>query len=97
MVFFGSGSAETAQPQPSPTFEQHYEPAELAALWNLSEDTVRRIFENEPGVIVIERDGSRYAKRRYRTLRIPASIVERVHRRLSIVGRERTRLTGPQK
>jgi hypothetical protein len=62
--------------------ERHYSLDELARLWNLSADTVRRLFEREPGVLVIERARSRDS-RRYRTLRIPESVAERVHRRLS--------------
>src|SRR5258708_24303651 len=31
--------------------EQHYSVAELAQLWALSEKTIRRMFENEPGVL----------------------------------------------
>ncbi len=30
-------------------YERHYSPAELGELWNLSADTVRRMFEQEPG------------------------------------------------
>ena len=62
--------------------ERHYSPEDLGKLWNVSGDTVRRLFEREPGVLVIERARSRNA-RRYRTLRIPESVAERVHRRLS--------------
>ena len=62
--------------------ERHYSPEDLGKLWNFSGDTVRRLFEREPGVLVIERARSRNA-RRYRTLRIPESVAERVHRRLS--------------
>jgi len=62
--------------------ERHYTPAEIAEMWNLSRDVVRRIFEGEPGVLVIGDDGSR-SKRRYHTLRIPESVMERVHRKLS--------------
>ena len=62
--------------------ERHYSAEELGKLWNLSGDTVRRLFEREPGVLVIERARSRNA-RHYRTLRIPESVAERVHRRLS--------------
>jgi transcriptional regulator GlxA family with amidase domain len=69
--------------------ERHYSLDELATLWNLSADTVRRLFEREPGVLVIERARSRNA-RRYRTLRIPESVVERVHRRLSNPAAART-------
>ena len=31
---------------------RHYSPAEIAKLWNLSVDSVRKLFENEPGVMV---------------------------------------------
>jgi hypothetical protein len=65
----------------STAMEHHYSPDELAKLWNLSTDTVRRLFEREPGVLVIEQAKTR--ARRYRTLRIPESIAARVHRRLT--------------
>lgn len=59
--------------------ERHYSPSELAGL---SSDTIRRLFEDEPGVVNIgERNPRR--KRRYVTLRIPQSVAARVHRRLS--------------
>jgi hypothetical protein len=62
--------------------ERHYSPSELAELWGLSSDTIRRLFEDEPGVVTIgERNPRR--KRRYVTLRIPQSVAARVHRRLS--------------
>ena len=61
--------------------ERHYAVAEVAAMWNLSTDKVRDIFEHEPGVLVIGRRNPR--KRPYVTLRIPEYVVERVHSRLS--------------
>lgn len=61
--------------------ERHYSPDELGKIWNLSADTVRRLFEREPGVLIIERAAAR--ARRYRTLRIPESVAQRVHRRMS--------------
>jgi hypothetical protein len=61
--------------------ERHYTPEQLGELWGLSADTIRRLFEREEGVLVVERE--RNGRRRYRTLRIPESVVERVHRRLS--------------
>src|SRR5262252_525315 len=67
----------------APALERHYAPYELGQIWNLSADSVRRLFEHEPGVLVIEHLKSK-AKRRYRTLRIPESVVERVHRRMTI-------------
>jgi hypothetical protein len=62
--------------------ERHYSPAELGESWNLSADTVRRMFENEPGVLVFE-NPVRSSSRRSRTLRIPASVAERVYSRFS--------------
>ncbi len=62
--------------------ERHYSPAELAELWGLSSDTIRRLFEDEPGVVTIGERNPR-SKRRYVTLRIPQSVAARVHRRLS--------------
>ena len=62
--------------------ERHYAVTEIAEMWNLSPDKVREIFEDEPGVLVIG-DRSPRHKRRYVTLRIPHSVLERVHRRLS--------------
>jgi len=61
--------------------ERHYAVAEAAAMWNLSTDKVRDIFEHEPGVLVIGRRNPR--KRPYVTLRIREYVVERVHSRLS--------------
>jgi hypothetical protein len=71
-------SAPTTSP-----IERHYKVVEVAAMWSLSDDAVRKIFENEPGVIVLS--GHSRGARRYRTLRIPGSVVERVHRRMSNV------------
>lgn len=64
---------------------RHYSPAEIGELWNLSADSVRKIFENEPGVLVLGNAAPRRGKRSYTTLRIPEHVLERVHRRLSKV------------
>jgi hypothetical protein len=56
-----------------------------ATLWSLSDDAVRKIFENEPGVLVLGGHKAGRHKRHYHTLRIPEDVVERVHRRLSKV------------
>jgi methylphosphotriester-DNA--protein-cysteine methyltransferase len=77
-----TGTANPAASFSSAATERHFSTEELGQLWKLSHDTVRRLFEREPGVLVIERARSRNA-RRYRTLRIPESVAERVHRRLS--------------
>jgi hypothetical protein len=74
-----SGAGET-EPSRMCT-EKHYSVAELADIWKLSENTIRRMFENEPGVIKWGPTESRF-KRRYITLRIPETVVLRVHRQL---------------
>jgi hypothetical protein len=61
--------------------ERHYSLEQIGELWGLSTRTVRKMFENEPGIIVFGNTGS-MKKRRYVTLRIPESILVRVHRRL---------------
>jgi len=68
--------------------ERHYAVAEIAALWNLSSDKVRELFEQEPGVLVIG-DRNPRGKRRYRILRIPQTVVDRVYTRLSLKGAAR--------
>ena len=69
----GMGVQETA-------FERHYTVDELAELWGMSDDFVRRLFLNEPGVVVFFK--YRPGRRTYRTVRIPESVAERVHSRL---------------
>ncbi len=60
--------------------QHHYTVAEVAELWNLSPDAVRRLFENELAVLVLGGKGGR-GRRPYTTLRIPENVVERVYRR----------------
>jgi hypothetical protein len=62
--------------------EKHYSPQELAEVWGVSVETVRVLFREEPGVLKIGKDGTRL-RRGYKTLRIPESVAERVHTRLS--------------
>ena len=69
----------------SVAFERHYSVGEVAELWGLSERTIRRIFGNEPGVFKWESVETRF-KRGYTTLRIPESVVQRVHRKLRKAG-----------
>jgi hypothetical protein len=69
----------------APALERHYSPDELGEIWNLSADTVRRLFERENGVLVIE-PARGNGRRRYRTLRIPESVALRVHRRMVYTG-----------
>lgn len=61
--------------------EPVYTAQELAEAWKLSVDTIRSLFLNEPGVIVISAPRKR-GTRIYRTVRVPESVVRRVWTRL---------------
>jgi MerR HTH family regulatory protein len=61
--------------------KEFYSVAEVAALWNLSTDSIRRLFAEEPGVITLGDGAARRGKRKRVTLRIPKSVLERVHRK----------------
>lgn len=65
---------------PETTFEKHYSVEELAEQWCMSTDFVRRLFLHEEGVVVFCHP--RPGRRVYRTLRIPESVAQRVHRRM---------------
>ena len=62
-------------------FEHHYTPHELAELWKLDESTIRRMFIDEPGVLLYGKERRRDGRRDYVTLRIPESIARRVYER----------------
>ena len=64
-------------------FEMHYTVQEIAEKWHLSEKVVRSLFREEPGVIRIDSEERRF-KRGYCTLRIPESVVQKVHMCLSL-------------
>ena len=64
-------------------FERHYTPKELAQVWHLDESTVRRMFQDEPGVLKIGNSDRRDGKRDYVSIRIPQSVALRVHRERS--------------
>jgi hypothetical protein len=66
------------------TGEQYRTVKEVATLLNLSQDAVRRMFHDEPGVLVLGDRSSKHT-RRYTTLRIPDSVLRRVLRRNSNV------------
>jgi AraC-like DNA-binding protein len=63
------------------SLETHYTVQEIAEKWHLSEKTVRGLFRSEQGVIVINREERRF-KRGYCTIRVPESVMRRVHARL---------------
>ena len=61
--------------------ERHYSVKEVAQMWALSPTAIRRLFRNEPGVLRFGKE-KRGHQRDYVTLRIPASVAERVYRRM---------------
>lgn len=82
----------SALPQPElprdPAFEKHLTVTQIAELWGRSYNLVKRLFENEPGVVKLVSNGT-LAKRRYTTLTVPASVVQRVHARLEVQAKRR--------
>lgn len=61
--------------------ERHFTVGEIAQLRNLSSSTIRRLFKDEPGVIVISK--TKPHKRSYCVLRIPESVERKVFARLT--------------
>ena len=65
--------------------EKHFTVKELAEAWGLSDNTVRRLFNNEPGVILLGKPSRRLGrklKRSYYTMVIPESVALRVYGRM---------------
>ena len=60
--------------------ERHFSVQELAKHWGLSATKVRRMLRNEPGVLRFGAEKKGH-QRQYVTIRIPASVAERVYRR----------------
>ncbi len=73
---------QLATPSESPApAERHYTASEVGALWCLNVETIRRMFQDETGVVVLQGPVKK-GKRPYKTIRIPHSVLERVHKRL---------------
>lgn len=70
-------------PDPALESEPHYTPKQLAKLWGVSVQTIIRRFENEPGVIILGSATETRFTRKYRTMRIPASVAAVVHQRFT--------------
>ena len=76
---FPSYSYQNNGADPKRPFEKHYTPAEVAQIWGISVDMARDLFRGEEDVLKLERTGSK----KYVTLRIPESVLLRVHTRMS--------------
>jgi hypothetical protein len=66
--------------------ERMYSVSEIAELWGFSTPTIRKLFENEPGILYFgepraHKAGRRY-RRKYMVMRIPRSVLERVYQRV---------------
>ena len=59
-------------------FERHYRVSDLAALWGLGRETIRKIVCREAGVIKVRLG----RKKSHTTYSIPASVAARIHTRL---------------
>ncbi len=61
--------------------EQYFTAKQLSENWAVSAMTIYRLFENEPGVLILGPDET-MNKRKKKSMRIPKSVAERVHERL---------------
>jgi hypothetical protein len=60
------------------SFERHYRISDLARLWSLGRETVRKLVKDDPGVIKI-----RMGRKKTHTLySVPESAARRIHTRL---------------
>jgi hypothetical protein len=76
---FPSYSYQNNNANPKRPFEKHHTPAEVAEIGGISVDMARDLFRGEEDVLKLERTGSK----KYVTLRIPESVLLRVHTRMS--------------
>lgn len=60
-----------------PFEERHFTVCELARMWHLSREFVRQVVQHEPGVTEWVRQQP--GRRRYRVLRVPQSVAERLY------------------
>lgn len=65
------------------TDKQTLKPHEVADILGLSVPTVRKMFAKERGVLILECP-ARMNKQRYRSMRIPRAVLERVMRGLTV-------------
>mgnify|MGYP001546706958 CR=1 FL=1 len=62
----------------STTFERHYRIGELAELWGLGRETVRKLIKDDPGVIKVKIG----RKKAHTVYSVPMSVACRIHTRL---------------
>ena len=59
-------------------FEKHYRVGELARMWGLGRETVRKLIKDDPGVIKIRMG----RKKAHTVYTVPESAARRIHTRL---------------
>lgn len=59
-------------------FEKHYRIGELARIWSLGRESVRKLVKDEPGVIKIRLG----RKKAHTVYSVPESVAQRIHTRL---------------
>jgi hypothetical protein len=65
-------------PEDATPFEKHYRIGDLARIWGLGRETVRKLCMGEPGVIRV-----RLGRKKAHTLySVPESVARRIHTRL---------------
>lgn len=57
--------------------QENFTVAQIASMWQLSRDTIQRLFQDEAGVVTLGEKNPR-GKRRRVTLRIPRAVMQRV-------------------
>jgi hypothetical protein len=57
---------------------------EIAKILRVDRHTVCRLFADEPGVVVIGNRETRHGQRKYRMLRVPAAVLNRVVARMTV-------------
>lgn len=68
----------------SPALEKHFTVSQVAELWGWSDTTVRKLFRDEAGVLQSNIPSLLRRKKRNVSLRIPESVLLRVHRAMSV-------------
>lgn len=59
-------------------FEQHYRISDLAKMWSLGRETIRKAVKDEPEVLKIRMGRAR----RHTTYSVPASVAAKIHTKL---------------
>jgi hypothetical protein len=66
-----------------------YSVKELALVWNMSAESIRRLFLREPGTLIFKFSST--GRRTYRNIRVPGTVALRVQRRMTVIAPERPR------